>query len=239
MGGGGDRADRPIPWRPPPLDSTERPGEACATARRSDEGGEDDDRARRLVEEAQGRADDLLEEASREAERIREQARVEVMEEMRGRLETALEETVRGQVEAFEGARAALLAQIREAAEERMEQIERDMAGLVSVMAGKVIQRRIADDDDVVRDVVRATIEQAAGAKRFTVRVSPAEEDAVRAAQAELLSAADSPEDLAIVADDVIGAGGCIIETERGRFDARISTQLELLEEEMGRVLGE
>lgn len=199
----------------------------------------ENEEARRLIEDARGRVDDLLEEARREAERIREQARLEVIEEMRARLEAALEETVAAQVEAFERGRKALLAQIHEAADGRMDRIESDVAGLVGVMAEKVIRRRVAEDDGVVRDVVRATIAQAAGAERFTVRVSPAEEDVVRAAQAELLSAADGPEDFEIVADDAIGPGGCIVETERGRFDARISTQLELLGEEMSRVVGE
>ena len=200
---------------------------------------EGDEVAKCLLDDARGRVDEMLGDARREAERIREEARREFLEAAGKCLERALEEAARGQVEEFQRARESLVAEIRRASEERAEQLERDVFGLVSVMAGKVVQRNIDEEDGVVRDVVRATIAQAAGAKRLTVRIAPAEEECVRAAQAELLRAADGSEELEIVADDAISPGGCIVETERGRFDARISTQLELLQEEIARVLGD
>lgn len=199
----------------------------------------DDEEAQRLIEEARGRVDELLDDARQEAERIREDACREVIEEMRGRLECELQEAISRQVEAFEKARNALLKQMREEHEGHCAEMEREVAGLVGVMTEKVVRRKIDQDDSIVLEVVKGTIAEAAGAKRFTVRVTAAEEETVRAAQAELIAAADSPEELEIVTDDAVGSGGCIIETERGRFDARIGTQLELLEEEMGRVLGE
>lgn len=195
--------------------------------------------AERIVEDARGRADELLTEARREAESIRAEARREVIEEIGQRLEDELHDTVSAQVRAFETACEALLKQISEEADRRLAGVERELTGLICTMAGKVLRRKIAEDDRVVHDVVQATVAEAAGAKRFTVRVAADAEDAVRAAQAELLRAADGPEQLEIVADDAIDPGGCIVETERGRFDARISSQLELLGEEIGRVLGE
>jgi flagellar biosynthesis/type III secretory pathway protein FliH len=240
MRGGEDTADAPTPWRPPPLGDADRdgddftpmtPGEPAA--------GADPDQARRVIENARGRADELLDEAREEAEQIRREAREELLEQVREQLEEALRETVDEQVQAFERARDDLLGQIRDQARERDERLEREIAGLVCTMAEKVIHRKIGVEDDIVREVVRTTIEQAAGAERFTVRVAPAEEETVRKAQAELLSAADGAVDFEIVADEAVGPGGCVVETERGRFDARISTQVELLDDEMRRVLGE
>ncbi|MEA3402279.1 MAG: FliH/SctL family protein [Armatimonadota bacterium] len=183
-------------------------------------------------------AERLVEQAQREAADIRRQAREEAIREARGRLAEALRATVGEQVKAFEEAREALLAQMRAAAATQADDLEREVAGLVAQMAAKIVRRTVEEDETVVLDVVRDTIAEAAGAARLTIHVTPAQEPLVREAQAELLSAAEGAQELHIVADDAVGAGGCIVETGRGRFDARVETQLEMLEDELGRVLG-
>ncbi|MGC9319007.1 MAG: FliH/SctL family protein [Armatimonadota bacterium] len=243
------RQPDPSPWRWPPLDDDTAsdpqftpmaPDALCASERSS--AGETDDSTRRDVPRSPGdvreEAERLIEQARREAEDIRRRAREETVREVRGRLEEALHETVAEQVAAFEEARQALLAQMRAAAARRADELEREVAGLVAQMAAKVVRRTIEEDASIVLDVVRDTIAEAAGASRLTVHVAPAQEALVREAQAELLSAAEGAEELRIVADEAVGEGGCIAETGRGRFDARIETQLELLEDELAQVLG-
>lgn len=180
----------------------------------------------------------MLEAAHAQAGEIRRQVRQEALCEARERFEALLAEVAAEQVAAFERAREDLLAQVRAAAEERLARLERELAGLVGQMTAKVVARTIEADDAVVLDVVRSTLGRAAGAGRITVRVAEADDAVVRAAQAELLSALGGVEELAIVADDAVGRGGCVVETERGRFDARIETQLAALDEEIARVLG-
>lgn len=228
----------PAPWQWPRLDGpvAEDGDRHRATAPEASAEverliGEGRQEAQRIVRQAQG-------EAQEQADRIRSQAREEGLAEARRMADEALQATRREQIEAFETARAALLAQIDSAAQERMKALERELAGLLAAMAEKVVRRTIASDDGVVLEVVRTTIEGAAGARRMTVHVAAPEEELVRAAMAELLQAAEGPERLEIVADPSITEGGCVVETERGRFDARVETQIELLDAELRSALG-
>jgi len=130
-----------------------------------------------------------------------------------------------------------LLQELREAFEQRLAEIEEEMLSLIAAMAEKVIRRKLEADDEIVLAVVRETLEQAAGANQITVRISPSDEPLVREAQQTLLAALGPVEELQIIADEQIFPGGCLVETERGKFDARIDTQLQLLSEEVDRLL--
>ncbi len=233
-------------WHWPTLDGDKRgsagfrpmtPGQAPRSEDESDpEAGR---RAEELLRSSRKRAQELLEQAEHEAERLRCEARDRALREVRERLDEALRETVAEEVAAFEAARDALLEQLRAAWEARVEELERELVALVTTMAERVINRTLEDDPAIVVDVVRAAIAEAQGAKSLTVRVAAADEELVRAAEAELLAATEGAEELRFVADGSVGAGGCIVETERGRFDARIETQLELLGAEIDRALGD
>ena len=96
---------------------------------------------------------------------------------------------------------------------------------------------KLETDDGIVLEVVREALSQAAGANQVTVRVSPADEPLVREAQQQLLTAAGPVDDLQILADEQVLRGGCLVETERGRFDARVDSQLRLLSDEVDRLL--
>ncbi len=236
MGG----SDGPVAWRWPNLEggASAMPDDEFIPTPLVQAGAESQEEPEEPVRAGHREAARLLEQAREDAQRIRRRARAQALAEARRRLDAALEESVREQTHAFTRARDELLAELREAYEEGLAQIERELAPLVAQMAEKVIRRKVAEEDGVVLDVVRATVERAAGAKRLSVRVAASDEELVRQAQAELL-AAGGAEELEIVADESIGPGGCIVETERGRFDARIQTQIELLGDEVGRVLGQ
>jgi flagellar biosynthesis/type III secretory pathway protein FliH len=210
--------------------------ESAGQVEQSPDGAEE---AERLVRESRQQAARLVEQAHDQAERIRCEAHAEALEEARTALRGVVAEMVEEQKAAFASARRDLLQRMEAASQERLEALERELTGLVAMMAEKVIHRKVEAEDGVVLDVVRATIERAAGADRFTVRVPAPEEKLVREATRELLAVADGAEQFEIVPDESIGTGGCVVETERGRFDARIETQLELLNEQVEQVTGE
>ncbi len=179
----------------------------------------------------------LVAQAHADADGIRQRAREEEVARARDVVDAALRETVAEQVSAFEQAREALLAQVREGFTARLDEIESRSVMLVTAMTEKVIGRKLDLDDTIVLDVVRASLSEAADASNLTVRVSPTDEPLVAEAQAELLAALGAVDQFEIVADQSVSCGGCIVETERGRFDARIETQLELLSEQVERLL--
>lgn len=180
----------------------------------------------------------LLAEAREQAQRLRREAWEEAAREARERFDRIIEEAVAEQIAAFETARDDLLGRIEAAAQRRLEEIEREVAALVAQMAAKVIRHSVEADDDLVVNVVRAALERAAGAKRITVHVAPADEPMVRAAQRELVAIVAGADRLEFVFDEDLERGDCVVETERGCFDARIQTQIEMLEAEVERALG-
>lgn len=182
-------------------------------------------------------AHELLERARQQADEIRRQVREEEAERARGLAEQALAESVEEQVAAFRQAAEELLVRMREAFEARLAEIEQQSVALVTAMTEKVIGRQLEENEALVLEVVRTALAEAAGAEQVTVRVSPHDDELVRAAQGELVGVLGLVDQLRVVADEGVARGGCIIETERGRFDARIETQLELLGEHVERLL--
>lgn len=179
--------------------------------------------AQRIIAEARARAARVQEEVAR----------------MRAQVQAHLRQIVDTQLAAFASAREELLAAARAATRERIDRLERELAGLVAEMAAKVVHRQIAADDTIVLDVVRGTLQRAAGAARITVHVAASDLPAVRAAAAELLAAASAGGELEIVADPTVEPGGCLVDTELGEFDARIATQLAAFDAEVARIVGE
>lgn len=198
---------------------------------RSDEAAADD--------HVQAGEEQALAAAHQQAEQMRTDARRQAATEARERLEQALRAATEEHTAAFQQARERLLQELRAAHQQRLSEIEQEMLSTIAVMAEKVIRRKLETDDDIVLEVVREALSQAAGANQVTVRVSPADEPLVREAQRQLLTAAGPVEDLQIVADEQVLRGGCLVETERGRFDARVDSQLRLLSDELDRLLAD
>jgi flagellar biosynthesis/type III secretory pathway protein FliH len=65
---------------------------------------------------------------------------------------------------------------------------------------------------------------------RVILRVHPADENVLAARRQRWLERNPAIGDLAIVADDTVGRGGCRLETEAGTVDATLETQLEVIE---------
>jgi flagellar biosynthesis/type III secretory pathway protein FliH len=219
-----------LAWSWPSLDAPSEAAEAPEPVADEREAGVREE-AERVLAQAHEQAEQLRECVRREAW---EQARAEAAE----RFDAVLHECLAQQVAAFDAARAEFVTAAQTAADERLQVIERDLAGVIAALAEQVIRRTVEAEDRVVLDVVGAAIAEATGAHRLTVRVPAPQEPLVREAMAELLAAAEGAEELEVIADSAIGPGGCIVETERGRFDARIETQIELLSAEVARLLG-
>ncbi|HUS81603.1 MAG TPA: FliH/SctL family protein [Armatimonadota bacterium] len=179
----------------------------------------------------------ILAHAHAQAEAIRRQVREEEAERARQLAAEALRESIAEQVEAFRCAAEGLLEQLRGEHERRIEQIEESCLTLVTAMAEKVIGQRLAEDPAIVLEVVRAALREAGDASQVTVRVSPQDEPLVLEAQGELAAALGGMAGLRVVADESVAPGGCMLDTERGRFDARIQTQLGLLGEQVEQML--
>ena len=106
---------------------------------------------------------------------------------------------------------------------------EREVVNLAFAVARRVIHRELTVDPTTVLAIVRTCLDEIQGAEVHRLQVSAADLDAVRAYFEN-----NRAENLEIVTGDEVGRGGAIIETTRGRIDARIETQMQEIERGLG-----
>lgn len=176
---------------------------------------------KRAVVDARAEARRILADAAREAEELRELAAREAREARetayREGLESALAELNQLLLEAHERRDAALSG------------AERDVLRLAVKLAEKIIGREIERDDATLADIVSTALRHARQQEALTVRVNPADLPRVQAHR-DRLDPSGRARFIDLVADPRVGHGGCVIEGESGTVDARLDTQLRVLE---------
>ncbi|WNY66662.1 flagellar assembly protein FliH [Borreliella lusitaniae] len=214
----------------------------------------------RLIEEAKVKANEVLEAAKQEAdllqreaiykkESIEAESNVEIerlVTEYEKKLKTDLEiATAKGREEGynkgyesgfedfdkvmrkFHSIIASLIAERKGILESSGGQI----ISLVMQIAIKVIKRITDSQRDVVLENVDDALKRVKDKTQITIRVNLDDLDILRHKKSDFISRFDVIENLEIIEDPNIGKGGCIIETNFGEIDARISSQLDKIEE--------
>lgn len=99
------------------------------------------------------------------------------------------------------------------------------LAALATKIAGRLLGRELALRPEMVVDIVRTALAEAAGRKRITIRVAPGDRARVADALGDLAGATPGSA-LELADDETIPPGGCVLDTEIGRIDARLDVQL-------------
>lgn len=102
---------------------------------------------------------------------------------------------------------------------------------LALAVAKRIVAREIEIDEGAVLARSREAMRKIIGVDKIKIRINPADEEYIREHRNELRNYVDSVREIVIEADSKVERGGCIIESELGNIDARISTQFELIEE--------
>lgn len=181
---------------------------------------------------------ELVDEARREAQRILEHAREQAARAVQDATQQALKETATRQAEALahiiELIRADLAAQFQDA----LRSLELDAARLCTALAETVVRRKIAEDDEVMVEVVREGLARMVGAREITLRVGPEAQEALEAARDTLAGDLPGSISITILPDDSITAGGAVLQSANGEIDLRIETQMARLREAAEAALG-
>ena len=98
-------------------------------------------------------------------------------------------------------------------------------------VAKKVVQREISNDT-VINENVRTAINKIMGANEVRLKLNPSDIDQMTEASKNLIHGS-SFNKIKIEPDVRIEQGGCLIETEIGSVDARISTQLSEIQKQL------
>lgn len=112
---------------------------------------------------------------------------------------------------------------------------EAELVRLAVAIAEKIVRHSVEAGTDVVLEAVKEALKSVRGEKRITIKVNPAEEDALREQVSSLKLLGSEVGDLVIVGNPSIAEGGCIVESELGVIDAQIDTQLASIEKALMR----
>jgi len=108
---------------------------------------------------------------------------------------------------------------------------EKLMTEMILMIARKVIKDEIVERREVVINNIKEALQRVKDRDRIDIRVNFADLDMTTAHKDELIKMMESLKKVNIYEDSRVERGGCIIETDVGAVDARISTQLEAIEE--------
>jgi len=108
---------------------------------------------------------------------------------------------------------------------------EKLMSEMILMIARKIIKDEIVERREVVINNIKESIKRVKDRDRIDIRVNFADLDMTTAHKDELIKMMESLKKVNIYEDSRVERGGCIIETDVGAVDARISTQLDAIEE--------
>ncbi|WP_215540307.1 flagellar assembly protein FliH [Borreliella bavariensis] len=214
----------------------------------------------RLIEEARIKANEVLETAKQEADLLQREAiykKESIEAESNAEIERLAREyeeklkrdleiaTAKGREEGyskgyesgfedFDKVMRKLHSIIASLIAERKNILESSSGQIVSLVmqiAIKVIKRITDSQKDIVLENVNEVLKRVKDKTQITIRVNLDDLDIVRHKKSDFISRFDIIETLEIIEDPNIGKGGCIIETNFGEIDARISSQLDKIEE--------
>lgn len=98
-------------------------------------------------------------------------------------------------------------------------------------VAKKIVQREISNDT-IINENVRVAINKIMGANEVRLKLNPSDVDEMTEASKNLINGS-SFNKIKIEPDERIEQGGCLIETEIGNVDARISIQLSEMQKQL------
>ena len=166
--------------------------------------------AARILEEAENFAADIRREAQIDADNLRAEAYRNGTE----RAVTEFEQT---------------LLDVREIRERVWRETEQDLLRLSIRLTEKILGREMKFDKTAVADIVATALQNARQQEKLTVRVNPSDLPTIED-EMKNFSRNGRTQYMDFIADPRVSEGGCLIESEVGTIDARLETQLRVLE---------
>jgi type III secretion protein L len=171
---------------------------------------EADTNARRIVAAAEEKAAQIISEAQNDAEKMREDAY------RYGKERAAAEFT-------------EIIAAAMQKRETMERELEKELLQLSVKLAEKIIGREINGSKKTIVDIVSNALRNVRQQQQLIIRVNPTDLPQLEDAKSSFTHSGRA-EFLYFEPDPKVSAGGCVIESEVGTVDARLETQLKILE---------
>ncbi len=198
------------------------------------------DQGQVLKNQAAAEAEKLLKDAKAEAEAILAEAKQSQENITNNAYKTGYEE---GHEEGFKEGKAEaerlvdrlhlMIEKIMDKREQILSETEQQIVDLVLLMTRKVVKVISENQRNVVMSNIVHALRKVKGRGDVLIHVNMAELALTTEHSKEFLSSVENVKNITIVEDSAVDKGGCIIETDFGSIDARISSQLSELEQKI------
>jgi flagellar assembly protein FliH len=188
---------------------------------------EAEDEAKRILEEARKQAADLEAEIRGRVERVEKEAQGKGEEQGR---EQGYQEG-RGEVQRLIENLQRIITSAIERRNQIIEESETQVINLVLLIAKKVIKVISENQKNVVINNVVQALRKLKSRGEVVIRVNLADLELTSAHVGDFLKMVENVKSITVLEDSSVDRGGCIIETDFGQIDARISSQLAEIEE--------
>ncbi len=196
--------------------------------------------AQKIRQEAEDEAKRIIDEAKKKAQEIENEIQVKVDEIEKEAYERGYKEGhERGYQEGREEVKRlvdrlhTIISKAIEKRNEIIEESETQIINLVLLIAKKVIKVISENQKNVVINNVVQALRKLKSRGDVVIRVNLADLELTSEHIKDFMSMVENVKSISVLEDSSVDRGGCIIETDFGQIDARISSQLHEIEEKI------
>lgn len=187
------------------------------------------DEVKTLLEEAEKKAGEKENEVKQQVDSLIQEARTKAFNEGREDGFKTGEEEVKRLIDRLH----VIINSAIDKKKRIIENTEEQLIDLILLISRKVIKVISETEKNVVVENVKEALKKLGKETEITIRVNTKDLGLTTKNKREFISLVETLEHVKVEEDDRIGPGGCIIETAFGDVDARIQTQLQVVEEKI------
>ncbi len=196
------------------------------------------DQAKKVRQEAEDQARAIVEQARQEAARVEQEARDRVAALEKETSNKGFEEgrqagfqTGEAEVKRLVERLHVVLTSAIEKRNQIIEETESQLINLVLQISQKVIKVLSENQKNVVINNVIQSLRKLKSRGDVVIRVNLADLELTTQHTQDFLKSVENVKSITVLEDSTVDKGGCVIETDFGEIDARISSQLQEIEE--------
>lgn len=178
-----------------------------------------------LYQEAQKKAALLIKAAQEDALKIEREAFEKGYAEGLKKAQSEYEDKLQKDVSVF----ASGLVEVVEAREKTVLAAKSDLESFLLLAVEKICRKKVSEDKHLINRVLEEILPLLAGSEEIIIEVNPKDLEVVESQKATIMASALIVKEIRIVADEKVERGGCMIHSNLGSVDARVSTQLDAI----------
>ncbi|MEX0792816.1 MAG: FliH/SctL family protein [Pirellulaceae bacterium] len=190
-------------------------------------------RAQDELNQVKLKAAEIVKQAHEEAEAIKRNAETQGRQAAEAKARQMLKLEVDQQVSVLLPAIGQLVSELTLAKQTWLAKWESIGVEVATAIAEKVIRREVATRPEITAGLLKETLQLAAGCNEIRVHMNPQDLETMQNGDTMMASEIKKLAPVQIVPDPNVSRGGCLLESEFGRIDQRIESQLARINEEL------